>query len=228
MKNQHIDVEIFRFDPGCDVEPRYETYSVPKTEGMSVLEALKYIYDNEAPIGFRYSCRHNVCGTCGIMVNGRPSLACATTAAPKIRVEPLRGFPIVRDLVVDFDPSYFKRLKLRPFIDTKGAVELRSESITYDIVQQYKQFINCIHCYLCLAACPLVEEHGHRFAGPAIMSDIAMQSRDPRDKGDRVGVAISEGALLCDECRKCVEVCPSELPVDKMIYKYFQEKANKR
>jgi succinate dehydrogenase/fumarate reductase iron-sulfur protein len=228
MKNQHIEVEVFRFDPGCDVEPRYETYSVPKTEGMSVLEALKYIYDNEAPIGFRYSCRHNVCGTCGVMVNGRPSLACDTTAAAKIKVDPLRGFPIVRDLVVDFEPSYFKRLKLRPFIDTKGEVELRSESITYDIVQQYKQFINCIHCYLCLSACPLVEEHGFKFAGPAIMSDIAMQSRDPRDKGDRVGVAVSEGALLCDECRKCVEVCPSELPVDKMIYKYFQDKAKKR
>jgi fumarate reductase iron-sulfur subunit len=228
MQNGHIEVEVFRYDPGYDIEPRYETYMVPKTRGMTVLEALKYIYDNQAPIAFRYSCRHNVCGTCGVMVNGKPSLACATTAAPKIRVEPLKGFPIVRDLAVDFDDCYTKRLKLRPFLDTKGSIELRQESITFDVIEEYKQFIDCIHCYLCLAACPLVEQHGYRFAGPAIMSDVAMQSRDPRDKGDRLGVAIAEGVLMCDECGKCVEVCPIKLPVDKIIYKYFQDKANMR
>lgn len=228
MQNDHIEVEIFRYDPGCDVKPRYDTYIVPRTRGMTVLEALKYIYDNEAPVAFRYSCRHNVCGTCGVMVNGQPSLACATTVAPKIRLEPLRGFPIVRDLVVDFDDCYTKRLKLRPFLDTQGKVELRPELISFDVVEQYKQFISCIHCYLCLAACPLVEEYGYRFAGPAIMSDVAMQSHDPRDQGDRLGVAISEEVLRCDQCGKCVEVCPVKLPVDKIIYEYFQEMAHKK
>ena len=228
MQDKHIEVEVFRYDPSHDVEPRYETYIVPKTEGMTVLEALKYIYDNEASIGFRYSCRHNVCGTCGVMVNGQPSLACSTTAASKIRVEPLRGLPIVRDLVIDLDFYYGRRLKMRPFLDTKGKVELRPELLSFDIVQQYKQFISCIHCYLCLAACPLVEKYGYRFAGPAIMSDIALQSHDPRDEGDRLGVAISEGVMMCDQCRKCVEVCPAGLPMDKIIYKYFQEMINKR
>jgi succinate dehydrogenase/fumarate reductase iron-sulfur protein len=226
MQNEHIEVEVFRYDPGYDVEPRYETYMVPKTAGMTVLEALKHIYDSLAPIALRYSCRHNVCGTCGVMVNGQPSLACATMVESKIRVEPLKGFPIIRDLAVDFNSCYTKRLKLRPFLDTKGKVELRPESITFNVVEEYKQFISCIHCYLCLAACPLVEQHSYKFAGPAIVSDVAMQARDPRDEGNRLEVALAEGVLMCDECAKCVEACPVNLPVDKIIYKYFRDKAS--
>ena len=228
MEKENIEVEIFRYDPDCDSEPRYELYTIPKTKGMTVLEVLKYIYDNEAPIAFRYSCRHNVCGTCGVMVNGTPSLACATPADSKIKLEPLKGFPVVRDLAVDFDGCYIRRLKLRPFLDTRNETELRPESITFDIVEEYKQFISCIHCYLCLAACPLVAEYGYRFAGPGIMSDIAMQARDPRDKGDRLGIAIAEGVLRCDECGKCNEVCPVDLPVDRIIYKYFKDKVEKK
>ena len=225
MKNENVDVEIFRYDPDHDSEPRYELYTIPKTKGMTVLEALKYIYDNEAPIAFRYSCRHNVCGTCGVMVNGKPSLACATPVSSKTKIEPLKGFPVIRDLAVDFNNSYVRRLKLRPFLDRRDEFEPIPDSITFDVVQEYKQFVSCIHCCLCLAACPLVAEYGHRFAGPALMSDVAMQARDPRDEADRLGVAIAEGVLNCDECGKCVEVCPVDLPVDKIIYKYFKDRA---
>jgi fumarate reductase iron-sulfur subunit len=225
MKNENVEVEVFRYDPECDNEPRYELYTIPKTRGMTVLEALKYIYDNKAPIAFRYSCRHNVCGTCGIMVNGIPSLACATTVTSKIKVEPLKGFPVIRDLAVDFNNSYVWRLKLRPFLDARVEFKSIPESITFDVVQEYKQFISCIHCCLCLAACPLAVEYGYRFAGPALMSDVAMQAHDPRDEGDRLGIAIAEGVLRCDECGKCVEVCPVNLPVDKIIYRYFKNMA---
>ena len=223
MSSEHIEVEVFRYDPESDIEPRYETFKVPKTTGMTVLEALKFIYDNQAPIAFRYSCRHSLCGTCGVMVNGTPSLACMTKLQPKVKIEPLTGFPIIRDLVVDFDNCYIRRLKTRPFLETKGNTELRQDLITTEVVAEYKQFIDCIHCYLCLAACPLTKRYGYKFSGPALLIDLTMQSRDPRDKGDRLGVAVAEGVLLCDQCGKCVEVCPLKLPVDRIIYKYFQD-----
>ena len=225
MSTKCIEVKVFRYDPTKDIEPRYETFTIPQTENMTVLTALKYIYDNHSPIAFRYACRHKACGTCGVIVNGKPCLACTTEVIPRFTIEPLNGFPIIRDLAVDLSILYKRRTKIRAFLESKGGLDPKGDLISFDVIKEYSKFIECIHCGLCLAACPLVEKLGHKFAGPDIVIDLAREAHDPRDKGDRLGVAISEGVLRCDGCGKCVEVCPIKLPVFNIVYKYFREMA---
>lgn len=112
-----LEVSIFRYDPGQDFGPRYEKYEVPWKEGMNTLEVLKFVYDNYAPIAFRYGCRIKICGICGVMVNNKPVLACKEQAQAVMTIEPLPVLPVVKDLLIDYDAYYEKRSKIRPFID---------------------------------------------------------------------------------------------------------------
>src|SRR6195256_3318095 len=100
-----ITLEVFRYHPDQDNEPRYQSYSVPYRDDWVVLDALNYIKDYlDGTLTYRWSCRMGVCGSCGMMVNGEPKLTCAAFLSSygngaKVRVEPLRYFPVIRDLV---------------------------------------------------------------------------------------------------------------------------------
>ena len=103
---RNIDIECLRFNPQTDEQPRYQTYEVPFTDDMSVLQGLQYIKDElDGSLTFRWSCRMAICGSCGSMVNGIPQLSCHTFLRnyypEKVRVEPLSHFPILRDLAID-------------------------------------------------------------------------------------------------------------------------------
>src|ERR1700704_7172329 len=101
-----ITLEVFRYHPDQDNEPRYQSYSVPYRDDWVILDALNYIKDTlDGTLTFRWSCRMGVCGSCGMMVNGEPKLTCATFLSHylpgPVRVEPLQYFPVVRDLVIE-------------------------------------------------------------------------------------------------------------------------------
>lgn len=115
MSKDMLTVRVFRYDPSRDVEPRYETYQIPHWHKMTVLEALQYIYENFAPVAFRYSCRFmtvGLCQLCKVLVNGKEVLACKEEVSDEMTVEPLHSLPIIRDLVVDFRSytSYLRNL----------------------------------------------------------------------------------------------------------------------
>src|SRR6187399_3365329 len=101
-----IEIEVLRYRPEQDAEPVLQTYQVPFTDDMSVLQGLQYIKDYlDGTVSFRWSCRMAICGSCGMMVNGKPELSCHTFLRDyypgKVRIEPLSHFPILRDLVID-------------------------------------------------------------------------------------------------------------------------------
>ena len=212
-----LDVSIFRYDPGVDSKPRYERYEVPYREGMNVLEVLKFVYDNYAPIGFRYGCRIKLCGYCAVMVNNKPVLACKEKAQEIMTIEPLPVQPVVKDLVIDFDAYFEKRAKIRPFIEPcKTTVEM-PRSLSYETVNKYRECEICMECLICDAACPVLRESRHRFAGPSTMLEIARLVREPQDEGNRIGLAVSEGLFHCDLCGNCTEVCPVGIKVDEIL-----------
>jgi succinate dehydrogenase/fumarate reductase iron-sulfur protein len=103
MPTEKATVKVFRFNPEADEKPRYERYKVPLEKGMSVLQALRYIYENlDATLAYKdYFCTTNQCGMCAMKVNGRPVFACNTKLEKETIVEPLPNFPIIRDVVVD-------------------------------------------------------------------------------------------------------------------------------
>src|SRR5215470_17581482 len=116
-----IELEVARYHPGRDQEPSFESYEVPLRKEWVVLDALNYVKDHlDGSLTFRWSCRMGVCGSCGMTVNGVPKLTCATFlsdyAPGPVRVEPLKNFPILRDLVIAMTDFMDKLQRVKPWI----------------------------------------------------------------------------------------------------------------
>src|SRR5215467_12876231 len=122
--SEQITLEIARYCPDADLAPYFESYQVPVYKEWVVLDALNYIKDKvDGSLTYRWSCRMGICGSCGMMVNGEPKLTCATFLADygsrPIRVEPLKNFPVVRDLISEMTGFMANLLKVKPWIIRK-------------------------------------------------------------------------------------------------------------
>ena len=204
-----IEIECLRFNPESDTAPSYQTYSVPFTDDMSVLQGLQYIKDElDGSLSFRWSCRMAICGSCGSMINGVPQLSCHT-----LRIEPLNHFPILRDLAID--QTDFVRNKLpavKPYIIPKESQALAQGEFlqTPREMHKYYHYSECINCLLCYAACP---QYGldSKFIGPAAIALMQRYNADSRDAGraQRMDLANSDhGVWGCTLVGYCSEVCP--------------------
>ena len=213
-----IDIQCLRFNPETDTAPHYQTYNVPFTDDMSVLQGLQYIKDElDGSLTFRWSCRMAICGSCGSMINGVPQLSCHTFLRDfypgPIRVEPLNHFPVLRDLAID--QTDFVRDKLpsvKPYIIPKENKTLSQGEYLQTPAQMHKyyHYSECINCLLCYAACP---QYGldPKFTGPAAIALMHRYNSDSRDGGraERVELANSdEGVWGCTLVGYCSEVCP--------------------
>ena len=120
MTHTTVKATIFRYNPDTDAAPTYQTYEVPWTEKGLVIQLLKTIYvDIDRTLAFRYyACGHKVCNGCMMKINGKPTHACFTFVLPgdELRIEPMPGYPIIRDLVVDFGR------RVGPYEIRRGAV----------------------------------------------------------------------------------------------------------
>ncbi len=206
-----IRAKVFRYNPIVDPEPYYKTYEVPYREQMSVLELLRYIHEEMEPISFDYCCRASVCGMCTLMVDAKPAMACVTLVpAGDILIEPLEGFPVIRDLIVDRTEVQNRLYGTMPwFSRTKPMTEplaMPPEAFLRSIVLQ-----ECKDCLCCHVVCPVLKDKGFNvFAGPFILTKIASRYFDTReDFADvRLKTAVREGLFECILCGQCTEVCP--------------------
>lgn len=210
-------MQVLRYRPERDSEPQWQTFDVPYTDDMSVLQGLQAIKDDiDGSLSFRWSCRMAICGSCGVMVDGKPRLGCKTFlreyAGHGLRVEPLAHFPIERDLVVAIDDFIGKLESITPYIVPKVPRTLaQGEHLqTPAQMQQFEQFSACINCLLCYAACP---QYGldSRFLGPAAMALLHRYNADSRDGAARERMPLvnaEEGVWSCTAVGYCSEVCP--------------------
>lgn len=104
MQTKKIKVKIFRFDPVADKEPSFQEYDVMKTEKMSVLSAIQYIYEKlDGSLSFSgYFCYRKLCGLCQMKINEKNRLSCRTLVEDGMVIEPAIGYPLIKDLAVDF------------------------------------------------------------------------------------------------------------------------------
>jgi fumarate reductase iron-sulfur subunit len=213
-----IAIECLRYHPEGETAPHYQTYEVPFTDDMSVLQGLQYIKDHlDGSLTFRWSCRMAICGSCGQMVNGEPRLGCETFLREfwpsKVRVEPLSHFPIQRDLAIDQADFLAKLQSVQPWLIGREEKKEKTYLQTPEQMDAYYQYSKCINCLLCYAACP---QYGlnERFAGPAVLALLHRYNADSRDAGkaQRMEVVNAEdGVWGCTLVGYCSEVCPKEV-----------------
>ena len=214
-----MKIDILRYRPESDNEPVWQSYDVPYTREMSLLEALAYIKDELDPtLSYRWSCRMAICGSCGMMVNGVPKLGCKTFLRDYrdgMKIEALANFPIERDLVVDMSDFIEKLEAIKPYIinDQPRALEDGCHTQSPKQMAQYKQFSMCINCGLCYAACP---QYGldKSFTGPAALALLHRYNQDSRDAGKAERMKIvnaEEGAWGCTFVGYCSKVCPKDV-----------------
>ncbi len=210
-----ISARIYRFDPESDEGPRYDTFEVPAAPRMRVLDVLDYIHERLAQdIAYRWYCGVKKCGTCAVMVNGSPALACWEAAQPEMTIEPLKNLPVVRDLVTEREPYEKLLAQLFPLLVRKDDYPGFPEPLTALEMAPARHLRDCIQCLACVAACPVLEQPESGFAGPAALVALAELALDPRDGADRAGLAqeICE-VFKCVSCYACERVCPAEIPI---------------
>ncbi|MFB0568940.1 MAG: fumarate reductase (CoM/CoB) subunit TfrB [Nitrososphaeria archaeon] len=215
--SQTVEVSVSRYDPDKDDKPRYQKYEVPFTRGMVVLDALHHIYENEdSSLAYRWNCRTGQCGSCSVMVNGKPRPACRTPIEPgqSYHLEPLPRFPVIRDLVVDIDRGVSRLQKIRPYVNRVKPAP-RPETIHRQEADKVAELRKCIECWSCVAACPAIVDAWQEFIGPLGVRKLASLELDPRDVEDRARIAFMSGIYDCTTCGACKESCIKDIDVRK-------------
>ena len=212
-----IELRVLRYRPASDREPVFVSYRVAYSDDMSVLQALQSIKDTQdGSLSFRWSCRMAICGSCGMMINGEPKLACNTfvrdLAPDAVIIEPLQNFPIERDLVVTVGDSVKKIESIYPYIIPKTPKTTGQGTYLQTPAQmaEYASFADCINCMLCYAACPQFGANPD-FIGPGAMALLQRYNSDSRDGGQRLRldrIRGEDGVWSCTAVGICSEVCP--------------------
>lgn len=215
--------KIFRFNPETDVSPHYDTHVRQYQTGTTVLEALIDIQETEDDgLAFRYSCRSAVCGSCGMVINGAPVLACRTQLTNiignQILIEPLPNMEIVKDLVVDMTLFWESYKEVEPWLHTDHTPEPEKERLqSPEDIRKLDPYINCILCACCFGSCPVIAQR-QGYPGPAAIAKLFRFMNDSRDKR---GAAFldrfnnQEGLWACHTILRCIDACPKEIrPTD--------------
>lgn len=199
---------------------RIDNFEIPVFRGMTVLEGLIYIKENLDPsLAFRRSCRMATCGICGIIINGKPMLACSTQIlhldSDTITLEPLKNLPLVKDLVVDHTPFFEKQRLIKPYIIRQDEGDeywnpTREYKQTPEEVEEYLQFSYCLTCALCYAACP-TSGTNKDYLGPQALMNAYRFIADSRDEGVLIRLDIvdtPDGCWGCHLAGSCSDACP--------------------
>jgi fumarate reductase iron-sulfur subunit len=226
---ERITLQVSRYRPEQESDATVDEYEVPYSRDWVVLDALNHVKDRvDGTLSYRWSCRMGICGSCGMSVNGEPKLTCATFltdyAPGPVRVEPLRNFPVIRDLVVDLGDFMQKLVRVKPWI--VRAVERTVEEGEYlqtpEELDEYKAFSMCINCMLCYSACPIYGLDP-LFIGPAAIALAQRYNLDSRDEGagERMEVLSEhEGIWGCTFVGECTRVCPKNVDPAGAIQRY--------
>ena len=228
-------IKIFRYDPCEGGDGYFDQFELDITDGTktTILDVLIRIQKEKDPsLSFRYACRVNMCGSCGMVINGREGLACKTNVADlprdkEIIIRPLNHFPVIKDLVVDMDP-FFKKYEasipyFNPKEDLKEPAIIRPDSKERKIIGLATE---CIQCGCCVSSCTMVNYHDS-YAGPAALNRAFTLLADSRDS--LYDLRMNQVLMSCYNCRtefNCTEVCPKEISPTKAI-KHIQRLALK-
>jgi succinate dehydrogenase / fumarate reductase iron-sulfur subunit len=216
-------IKILRYDPEVDEKPHWAEYEVEVEPTDRLLDALHYIKWNlDGTLTLRRSCGHGICGSDAMVVNGRNRLACKVLmkeVGAKVTVEPLRGLPVIKDLVVDMEPFMAKYRAIKPYLinDEDPGPKERLQSPKER--ERFDDTTKCILCAACTTSCPSFWANGE-YIGPAAIVQAHRFIFDSRDRGAAERLAVLNewsGVWRCRTIFNCVEACPRDINITKAI-----------
>lgn len=219
-----ITLKIKRFDPEKDKSPYFKEYTVDADPTDRLLDAINEVkWHQDGTLTYRRSCAHGICGSDALLINGKNRLACQVlikALGTKITIEPLIGFKVIKDLVVDMEPFFEKYKSIKPYLindDDIGESEERLQSPKDR--ERYDDTTKCILCGACTGSCPSFWANDD-YVGPAAIVQAHRFIFDSRDKGkdERMDVLNDTfGVWRCRTIFNCVDACPRSINVTKAI-----------
>lgn len=232
---RRLQFEIFRFNPeDTKTEPHIDVFEIDERPYMTLFMALNEIRETQdSGLQFDFACRSAICGSCGMMVNGRPALGCRTLTADlpeTIRLHPLPAFKLIGDLSVDTG-TWFREMAERTeaWIHEQLPFDPEAEEtrMSDDIAQAIYEGDRCIECGCCVASCGVANVKPD-FLAAAGLNRVARFMMDPRDTRDDADwfevVAGEQGVFGCVGMMACADVCPKELPLLE-VYSYLRRRS---
>jgi succinate dehydrogenase / fumarate reductase, iron-sulfur subunit len=214
-----VRMQLWRGDAGGG---EFKEYRLAQQEGEVVLDVVHRIQAEQAPdLAVRWNCKAGKCGSCSAEVNGLPRLMCMTrmSSLPPgevVTVSPMRGFPIMRDLVTDVSFNFEMAKRIPPFKPGPKEADgtYRMQQVDIDRGQEFHK---CIECFLCQNVCHVIRDHDENkanYVGPRFFVRLAELEMHPLDTDDRRALIRERlGIGLCNITKCCTEVCPEHIHI---------------
>jgi succinate dehydrogenase / fumarate reductase iron-sulfur subunit len=220
-----VQLRILRFNPERDTEAHFEDYTIeaePMDRLLDCLHKVKWYADGS--LALRRSCAHGICGSDAMVINGKNALACKVLVQDlkqPITVEPIRGLPVIKDLVVDMEPFFAGYRAVKPWLITDATErEPERERLQSQVDRErYDDTTKCILCAACTTSCPIFWSD-EEYVGPAAIVQAHRFIFDSRDRGGRERLEIlsqKDGAYKCRTAFNCTDACPRGIKVTKAI-----------
>ena len=213
-------VRVQRFNPDVDAAPRMEEFTVPMTVDTTVLDALQHIKTEiDGSLTFRKSCRHAICGSCAMNINGSNDLVCHRNLAESldhkgvVTIKPLPYLPVIKDLVVDRSSFWEQYKRVKPWLVPPDNVPEKEFRVSPEEVAALHNAETCIMCGACYSSCQVIAMN-KEYIGPHALLKSFLRIIDPRDTivGERLeDVGGDDGVYRCHTIFNCIDACPKGL-----------------
>ena len=222
-----MQVSVYRFNPETDDRPYMKDYTVEIPEGrdLMVLDVMALIKEQDPSVTYRRSCREGVCGSDGVNMNGKNGLACITPVSEvakggKLKLRPLPGLPVIRDLIVDMEQFYENYRRVEPYLQNDTLPPTKERLQSPEDREKLDGLYECILCACCSTSCPSFWWNPDKFIGPAGLLQAYRFIADSRDTATEERLSNLEDPFSVFRCRgimNCVCVCPKGLNPTRAI-----------
>ena len=212
----------FRIWRGDAVGGQFKDYATEIAEGMVVLDAVHKIQAEQAnDLAVRWNCKAGKCGSCSAEINGMPRLMCMTRLSDlpldkPVQLQPMKAFPVIRDLVTDVSWNFLVKRKIKPFKPRPPDAKDGTWRIAQEDIDRVQEFRKCIECFLCQNTCHVLREHRlySEFIGPRYFVHVAALEMHPLDVEDRLeDLKKANGVGYCNITKCCTTVCPEGIAI---------------
>lgn len=219
-----ITLKIFRYNPETDKKPHYDKFVVEAEPTDRVLDLLEYVKGyHDGTLSFRRSCAHGICGSDGMRINGVNRLACKvlvkTLRSKTIKIEPMLGLPVIKDLIVDMDTFFEHYRSVMPYLVNDEPPPMKERLQSPEEHERFEDTTKCILCACCTTSCPSFWG-AEEYVGPAAIVAAHRFIFDNRDRAGAERLRILNdlfGVYRCHTIFNCTDACPREIEVTRAI-----------